>query len=185
VYALACVLHECLTGNTPYPGDSLEQQYAGHVATPLPRPSSFNPNLPAEFDRVTDRGLAKDPDQRYATPVELARAARDATTVPTPRPMLNPGPMPNLPTPPPTWPASPPPAWPAASPAHGDVRTELSEPSRRGPWRRRTVIVVEIVLGLISLLYLVISTGFLVRDTAHVGGHRPGLGAAAYAIVVV
>ena len=28
IYALACVLHECLTGKTPYPGDSMEQQIA-------------------------------------------------------------------------------------------------------------------------------------------------------------
>jgi serine/threonine protein kinase len=90
VYALACVLYECLTGLTPYLGDSLEQQYAGHVATPPPRPSSTNPNLPAEFDSVTDKGLAKDPDQRFATTVELARAARDATTVPIPRPTPSP-----------------------------------------------------------------------------------------------
>ncbi len=80
VYALACVLYECLTGDTPYPGDSLEQQYAGHVATPPPRPSSTNPDLPADFDRVTDKGLAKDPDQRYQTATELANAAHEAIT---------------------------------------------------------------------------------------------------------
>jgi serine/threonine protein kinase len=80
VYSLACVLYECLTGDTPYPGDSLEQQYSGHVATPPPRPSSTNPDLPAGFDRVIYTGLAKDPDQRYATTVELANAARDALT---------------------------------------------------------------------------------------------------------
>ena len=85
VYALACVLYECLTGQPPYPGDSLEQQSAGHVATPPPRPSSTDPNLPSGFDSVTDKGLAKDPHQRYATTVELAAAARDATTEPIPR----------------------------------------------------------------------------------------------------
>ncbi|MGO9506380.1 MAG: tetratricopeptide repeat protein [Mycobacterium sp.] len=85
VYALACVLYECLTGQKPYPGDSLEQQYVGHVATPPPRPSNTNPNVPAEFDQVIDKGLAKDPEQRYTTTVELARAARDAAPSPIPR----------------------------------------------------------------------------------------------------
>jgi serine/threonine-protein kinase len=96
VYALACVLYECLTGDTPYPGDSLEQQYAGHVATPPPQPSSTNPNLPVDFDRVTEKGLAKDPDQRYATTVELANAAHNAITAPLAPPAL-PGDAPNPP----------------------------------------------------------------------------------------
>lgn len=85
VYALTCVLYECLTGRPPYPGDSPEQQFAGHLSAPPPRPSRANPNLPAEFDRVTAKGLAKNPDQRYATTVELAHAARHASTSPIPR----------------------------------------------------------------------------------------------------
>lgn len=39
VYALACVLHECVTGQRPYPGDSFEQLVAAHMWTP-PRWSS-------------------------------------------------------------------------------------------------------------------------------------------------
>ena len=39
IYALTCVLYECLTGTRPYPGDSLEQQIAGHMVSPPPRPS--------------------------------------------------------------------------------------------------------------------------------------------------
>jgi serine/threonine-protein kinase len=102
VYALACVLYECLTGQRVYPGDSLEQQYASHLAIAPPRPSTVNPSVPVEFDRVTDKGLAKAPDQRYATTIELALAARDATTEPIPRqfpppappaPPVNPAPL--------------------------------------------------------------------------------------------
>ena len=110
IYALTCVLYECLTGHTPYPGDSHEQQYAGHVATPLPRPSSTNPSVPAGFDRVAEKGLAKDPDQRYATTVELAKAAHDAITTPLAPPseptLLGDAP-PATPTPAPTLLADP------------------------------------------------------------------------------
>jgi serine/threonine protein kinase len=76
VYALTCVLHECLTGQRPYSGDSLEQQLAGHLVTPPPRPSALNPALPKGFDDVIAKGMAKEPGQRYQTAGELAEAAR-------------------------------------------------------------------------------------------------------------
>ncbi len=96
IYALACVLYECLTGSTPFPGDNFEQQMTAHLTEPPPRPSSTDPNVPATFDPVIATGMAKNPDNRYATTVELANAAHDAITVPIPRP--TPTPAPNPPT---------------------------------------------------------------------------------------
>jgi serine/threonine protein kinase, bacterial len=78
VYALACVLHECLTGDHPYPGESMEQQIAGHLTLDPPRPSAHRPDLPVGFDDVIARGMAKDPDQRYQSAHDLAAAARHA-----------------------------------------------------------------------------------------------------------
>lgn len=82
IYALACVLYECLTGNRPYPGNDFEQQIAAHLNEPPPRPSRTDPNIPKHLDEVVATGMAKDPDQRYATTVELADAAHDAITTP-------------------------------------------------------------------------------------------------------
>src|ERR1700737_1346573 len=82
VYALACVLYECLTAEHPFPGDSLEQQITNHLTTPPPRPSNTNPRLPGGFDAVIAKGMAKNPGERYNTAVELAQAAHDATTTP-------------------------------------------------------------------------------------------------------
>ena len=82
IYALACVLYECLTGSTPYPGDNFEQQMTAHLMDPPPHPSSTHPNIPKQFDQVIATGMAKDPDNRYATTVELADAAHDAITTP-------------------------------------------------------------------------------------------------------
>lgn len=78
VYALTCVLHQTLTGERPFPGDSVEQQVAGHLSTPPPRPSAVQTTLPQAIDDVIARGMAKDPDQRYSTAVELSSAAHTA-----------------------------------------------------------------------------------------------------------
>lgn len=85
IYALTCVLYECLTGSRPYPDDSLEQQIAGHMVTPPPRPSDADPKL-AAFDAVVAKGMAKEPAKRYRSGAELAEAAQRALTAPVPRP---------------------------------------------------------------------------------------------------
>ncbi len=86
VYALACVLHECLTGQAPYPGNSLEHVMAGHMTQDPPRPASVNPAVPAAFDAVIAAGMAKDPQKRYQSAAELAAAARQALTGSAPPP---------------------------------------------------------------------------------------------------
>jgi serine/threonine protein kinase len=83
IYALACVLYECLTGQPPFAGASMGSLVAAHLQTPPPQPSATQPNVPKQVDQVIATGMAKDPDNRYATTVELADAARDAITVPT------------------------------------------------------------------------------------------------------
>ncbi|SPM37280.1 protein kinase/peptidyl-prolyl cis-trans isomerase, cyclophilin-type, partial [Mycobacterium rhizamassiliense] len=80
VYSLACVLHECLTGHRPYPGESLEEQLNGHLNTPPPRASLTASGVPAALDEVVARGMAKDVDERYQTAIEFAEAARAALT---------------------------------------------------------------------------------------------------------
>ena len=81
IYALTCVLYECLTGARPYPAQSLEQQIAGHMTQPIPRPSEIDPSL-AAFDAVIAKGMAKNPAKRYQSAGELAAAARRAVNAP-------------------------------------------------------------------------------------------------------
>jgi serine/threonine-protein kinase len=80
VYALACVLHECLTGAQPYSGDSVGTIITAHLMNPTPRPSVQRPGIPPKFDEVIARGMAKKPEERYASAGDLAAAATDALT---------------------------------------------------------------------------------------------------------
>ncbi|MBI3226494.1 MAG: serine/threonine protein kinase [Mycolicibacterium cosmeticum] len=78
VYSLACVLYEALTGDAPYPAGSFEGLIAAHALAPPPSPSAVNPRVPAAFDDVIARGMAKDPDDRYGSAGALGRAAHRA-----------------------------------------------------------------------------------------------------------
>ena len=81
-YSLACVLYECLTGRPPFDEDTMAQLVVAHLNTPPPKPSTARSDVPTQIDQVIATGMAKDPDQRYATTVGFADAAREAITVP-------------------------------------------------------------------------------------------------------
>ena len=76
LYALGCVLYECLTGEAPYRSQSLMHVLWAHVHEPPPRPSEHRPELPAEIDAVIAKGMAKSPDDRYGSCRQLVEEAR-------------------------------------------------------------------------------------------------------------
>jgi serine/threonine protein kinase len=82
IYALACVLHECLTGAPPYKSDSATTLVTAHLMEPIPQPSAARPGIPKAFDAVIARGMAKKPEDRYASAGDLALAAHEALSNP-------------------------------------------------------------------------------------------------------
>jgi hypothetical protein len=87
IYALACVFYELLTGSPPYRGDRTGVM-GGHLSGPIPRASSHAP-IPPALDDVLTQGMAKNPDDRYPSAGELARAAEAAIALGATSPNLS------------------------------------------------------------------------------------------------
>jgi len=84
IYALGCVLYELLTGSVPFPESSPFATMTAHLKNPPPRPTDAMPWLPAGFDAVVAKAMAKNPDDRYSTCRELSLAARAALAASAP-----------------------------------------------------------------------------------------------------
>jgi serine/threonine protein kinase len=77
VYALACVVFQSLTGQVPFDKEADAAVIWAHLKEPPPRPSAYRRNLPARFDDVIARAMAKSPDERFATCRDFVHAARE------------------------------------------------------------------------------------------------------------
>ncbi|OBA77821.1 serine/threonine protein kinase [Mycobacterium sp. 1164966.3] len=152
IYALTCVLYECLTGVPPYSSENLPALMAAHLTRPIPRPSRQNPSVPSGFDQVIARGMAKEPTERYESAGALAKAAHDALSAPDQHradtllehtrhfvpPPSGPMPMmpPQLPLPPQVW--APP------------------TPSQRKPWLLVGAVAAVVALLLATAIWLAV-----------------------------
>jgi tetratricopeptide (TPR) repeat protein len=66
VFALGCVLFECLTGQPPFGFPSIAALLARLLFEDAPRLRSLRPELPAALDELVARMLARDPASRFA-----------------------------------------------------------------------------------------------------------------------
>jgi len=80
VYSLACVLYECLTGRPPFERESDLSLLWAHVQEDPPAVTDARPELPSGLDAVVARGMAKRPEERYATCGALIAAAAEAVS---------------------------------------------------------------------------------------------------------
>jgi eukaryotic-like serine/threonine-protein kinase len=84
VYAAAVVLWEALTGERLFLGDSEAATIAKVLTGEVARPSTIAPEVPPELDEVVMRGLNRDPDARFETARDMARALEAVSTMATP-----------------------------------------------------------------------------------------------------
>ena len=66
-----------LTGTIPFPAEEQEAKLWAHISEPPP-PASTTPGVPAGFDAVIARAMAKDPNQRFTSAEALGRALQSA-----------------------------------------------------------------------------------------------------------
>lgn len=83
-FALAIVAYRAITGRPAFMGESMPEILYQVLKSTPPAPSTIA-DVPAAVDRVLARAMNKDPEQRFATPLELASALARAAGTPSAR----------------------------------------------------------------------------------------------------
>jgi serine/threonine protein kinase/uncharacterized RDD family membrane protein YckC len=78
LYALGCVLYECLTGSPPFDRPTDAAVMYAHLTESPPLVTHLRPDLPSGIDAVIATAMAKRKEGRFTTCGALASAARQA-----------------------------------------------------------------------------------------------------------
>ena len=71
IFSLGVVLHELATGEKPFKGDTNVSVISSILKDTPPAVTEVNPAMPAGLAKVIRRALAKDPERRYQTAIDL------------------------------------------------------------------------------------------------------------------
>ena len=82
LFAAGVVAYFCVTGQAPFPGDTLGELLLSLTRNPLVLPSQLRPESPPELDPWFTKALAIQPQDRYQSAAEMAAALRDLANVP-------------------------------------------------------------------------------------------------------
>ncbi len=74
IYSLGCTLFFMLAGRSPFPVGNVLQKLLAHQSEPAPDVREFRPDVPDMPADVIATMLAKQPDERFQTPLDLAAA---------------------------------------------------------------------------------------------------------------
>jgi len=81
LFSLGVVLYELLTGEKPFHGDSISAVIYRILNEEPTGPRTVNRGLPERFDAILRKALEKEPEARFQSGQEMARALRGETTV--------------------------------------------------------------------------------------------------------
>lgn len=79
IYSLGVILYLILTGRHPFRASSPSRLALAHVHAPIPSVRTVIAELPAMWDEIIGRAMAKSPEDRYESAQALARDVADAT----------------------------------------------------------------------------------------------------------
>jgi serine/threonine protein kinase len=74
IFSLGCTLFELLTGRLPFPGYTVMEKLMARASQDAFHVRQYRPDVPEELDAIVAKMLARDPNLRYATPLEVAQA---------------------------------------------------------------------------------------------------------------
>ena len=74
IYGLGCTLYELLTGKPPFASGSKAERLLRHQFEDPPRLRTLRPDVPVELERICNRMLQKQPDERFHKCEDLIRA---------------------------------------------------------------------------------------------------------------
>jgi len=72
IFSFGCVLHETITGHSPFARPTAAETISAVLSEPPPALKAFDAAIPAELDQVVKRCLNKEPDQRFQSAGDLA-----------------------------------------------------------------------------------------------------------------
>jgi serine/threonine protein kinase len=160
VYALGCVLFEMVAGQPPFKRENEYATMYAHTSEPAPAISSVAAGVTPAFDAAVSRALAKDPEERFQSAGDFARAVAAAVageTVIEPERTVAVG-------------RAAPPTEVQPHPVYGygldPETTALPTRTRRSPW-----LAVGIVVAVLAVAGAVAAV--LLNQGGSSGGHNP------------
>ena len=145
IFSCGVILYQFLTGEKPFTGNSTTIMFKVLHEEPL-APSLLNVALPAAFDQVVKKAMAKSPSERYQTAHEFAQAIHATLSAPAAQPAADPDRTElNLPA------AAPARAAVAPIPKPTTAATPVTHPTGDTPHKSNAALVAAVVAGVAVL----------------------------------
>ena len=163
IYSLGVMAYELLTGRVPFRADTPLAVVLAHVRDPLPLPSTIDPSIGPEVERVLLKAMAKTPSERYASAGDFSGALASALAA---VPAAAPASTQSVTVAPAAAEVSSPAIVPTVAPATPSPAPAASAKPRAGTATRAQAVVqwqIALVLRLVGLLFLAAELLLIVR----------------------